>query len=122
MQNIKIIINYHNMNILHQNNKIKDGCSSRIKKYCPLGGKCLLPNVPYQGNITSSQSSYTEKFLFEVAEKPFKYRFCNHTKSFPHVDYTNDTELPKKYWKIKRRNFVPKVNLENPTEQKIGVN
>ena len=41
MQNIKGIINSHNMNILHQNNEIKDECNCRNKKYCPLGGKCL---------------------------------------------------------------------------------
>ena len=62
MQNIKIIISNYNMNIVHQKNKIKDGSSSRIKKYCPLGRKCLLPIVSYQGCITLSQPSYTEKF------------------------------------------------------------
>ena len=38
MQNIKKIINNHNMNILHQNNEIKDECNCRNKKYCPLVG------------------------------------------------------------------------------------
>ena len=57
-QNIKGIINNHNMNILHQNNEIKDECNCRNKKYCPLGGKCLSPNIVYQGKINSSQPSY----------------------------------------------------------------
>ena len=49
MKNIKAIIKNHNMNILHQNNEIKDECNYRNKKYCPLGGKCLSPNIVYQG-------------------------------------------------------------------------
>ena len=88
-QNIKGIINNHNMNILHQNNEMKDECNCRNKKYC--------------------QPSYNEKVYFGVAEKSFKDRFYNHTKSFTHEDYANDTELSKEYWDIKRNNFIPKV-------------
>ena len=86
MQNIKGIINNHNRNILHQNNEIKDEYNCRNKKYCPLGGKCLSPNIVYQGKINSSQPSYNEKIYIGVAEKSFKDRFCNHTKSFTHKD------------------------------------
>ena len=103
------IINNHNMNILHQNNEIKDECNCRNKKYCPLGGKCLSPNIVYQGKINSSQPSYNEKVYFGVAEKSFKDRFYNHTKSFTHEDYANDTELSKEYLDIKRNNFIPEV-------------
>ena len=109
MQNIKGIINNHNMNILHQNNEIKDECSCRNKKYCPLGGKYLSPNIIYQGKINSSQPSYNEKVYFGVAEKSFKDIFYNHTKSFTHANYANDTELSKEYWDIKRNKFIPKV-------------
>ena len=72
MQNIKGIINNHSMNILHQNNEIKDECNCRNKKYCPLGGKYLSPNIVYQGKINSSQPNYNEKVYFGVAEKSFK--------------------------------------------------
>ena len=51
MQNIKGIMNNHNINILHQNNEIKDECNCRNKKYCSLGGKCLSPDIVYQGKI-----------------------------------------------------------------------
>ena len=109
MQNIKGIINNHNMNILPQNNEIKDECNCR-NKYFPLGGKCLSPNIVYQGKINSSQPNYNEKVYFGVAEKSFKDRFYNHTKSFTHEDYANDTKLSKEYWYIKRNNFIPKVS------------
>ena len=71
MQNIKAIINNHNMNILHQNMEIKDECNCRNKKYCPLGGtgKCLSPNTVYQVTTTSIQPNYTDKVYFGVVEK-----------------------------------------------------
>ena len=84
MQNIKAIINNHNMNILHQNNEIKDECNYRKKKYCPLGRKCLSPNIVYLGKITSTQPNYNAKNYSGVAEK-----------SFTDADYSNDTELSK---------------------------
>ena len=56
------------MNILHQNNEIKDECNCR-NKYCLFGGKCLSPNIVYQGKITSSQPNHNDKVYFGVAEK-----------------------------------------------------
>ena len=44
-----------------------------------------------------------------VAEKSFKDRFYNHTKSFTHEDYFYDTELSREYWDIERNNFIPTV-------------
>ena len=108
MQNIKVIINNHNRNILHQNNEIKNECNCR-NKYCCLGRKSLSPNIVYQGKINSSQPNYKDKVYFGVAEKSFKGRFYSHTKSFTHEDYANDTELSKEYWDIKRNNLIPKV-------------
>ena len=64
MQNIKTIINNYNMNLLHQNNKVKDECNCRNKKHSPLGGKSLLPNIVYKGKITSTQRSYYQNLVF----------------------------------------------------------
>ena len=66
MQNIKGIINNHNMNILNQNNEIKDECKCRNKKYCPLGGKCLSPNIVYQGKIIHPNPATMKKFALEL--------------------------------------------------------
>ena len=66
-------------------------------------------NIVYQGKITSSQSNYNDKVYFGVAEKSFKDRFYNHTKSFTHEHYANDIGQSKKYWDIKRSTFIPKV-------------
>ena len=110
MQNIKMIINNHDMNILHQINKIKDDCIYRNKKYCPLGGKCLFPNIVYQEEITSSQPNHTVKNYFRVAENPSK---INHTKSCNHENYANDTELLKDCWEIKSSNFIRNISRSN---------
>ena len=54
------------MNILHQNNEIKDDCNCRNRKYCSLGGKRLSPNIVCQGKITSTQANYNDKvYLFK---------------------------------------------------------
>ena len=71
-QNIKAIINNHNINILHQNDKIKDECNCKNKKYCTLGGKCLSPDIVYQGKITSSQPNYNAKFTLELQKSHSK--------------------------------------------------
>ena len=81
----------------------------RNKKYCLLVGKSFSPNIVYQGKITSTQTSYNDKVYFGVAENSFKGRFYNHTKSFTHEDYANNTELSKEYLEIERNNFIPKV-------------
>ena len=95
---------------VHQNYEIKHECNCRNKKYCSLGGKCLSLNIVYQGKITSSQPNYNDKVYFGVAERSFKDRFYNHTKSFTHEHYANDTRQLKKYWDIKRSTFIPKVS------------
>ena len=50
----------------------KDKRNGRNQKYCPLGGKCLLPNAVYQGKITFIQPNYKGKVYFGVTEKSFK--------------------------------------------------
>ena len=42
------------------------------KKYCSLGGKCLLPNKVYQGKRTSTEPNYIGRVSFGVKEKLFK--------------------------------------------------
>ena len=58
----------------------------------------MSPNIVYLGKITSTQPNYNAKNYSGVAEK-----------SFTDEDYSNDTELLKEYWGIKRSNFIPKV-------------
>ena len=97
MQNIKAIINNHNMNILHRNNEIKNECNCRNKKYCPLGGKCFSPNIVYDGKINSSQPDYNGKIYCGVAEKSFNHTTTTTTTPNPlHMKITQMTENCRK--------------------------
>ena len=62
MQNMKSVINYHNMNILNNTAEIEEGCNCRNRNNCPLDGKCLTPNIIYEAQITSNQKSFNFNF------------------------------------------------------------
>ena len=109
MQNMKSVINYHNMNVLNNTAEIEEGCNCRNRNNCPLDGKCLTPNIIYEAQIMSNQPNYKQKVYIGTAETDFKHRFSNHTKSFNLEHYENDTELSKEYWTIKCNHFTQKV-------------
>ena len=109
MQNIKSVINNHNMKVLNNTAETEESCNCRNKNNCPLDGKCLTSNIIYEAQITSNQRNYKQKVYIGTAETDFKHRFNNHTKSFNLEHYENDTELSKEYWTIKRNHFIPKV-------------
>ena len=74
-----------------------------------LRWEMFVAKYSLSGKVTSTQPNYNDKVYFGVAEKSFKDRFYNQAKSFTHEDYTNDTELSKEYWDIKRNHFTAKV-------------
>ena len=47
MQNIKSVINNHNMKVLSNTVETEESCNCRNKNNCPLHGKCLTPNIIY---------------------------------------------------------------------------
>ena len=55
----------------------------------------MSPNIVYQGKITLSQPNYNDKAYFGAEEKSFRDRFYNHTKSFTHGDYANETTVER---------------------------
>ena len=87
MQNIKSVLNNHNMNVLNNTAEIEEGCNCKNRNNCPLDGKCLTPNIIYETQITSNQPNYMQKVYIGTAETDFKHRFNNHTKSFNHEHY-----------------------------------
>ena len=64
-------------------------------------------SLPGKNNL--NPTVLNDKVYFGVAEKSFKNRFYNHTTSFSHQDYANDTEFSTEYCEIKKGNFIPKV-------------
>ena len=92
MQNIKSIINNHDIKDL---NNSAESCNCRNKNNCPLDGKCLTRNIIYEAQITSNQLKYKQKFHMGTTKTDFEHRFNNHAKSFNCEHYENDTGRSK---------------------------
>ena len=97
MQNIKSVINNHNMKVLNNTTKTEESCNCRNKNNCRLDRKCLTPNVIYEAQITPNQLNYKQKIYIGTAETDFKHRFNNDTKLFNLENYENDTKQSKEY-------------------------
>ena len=108
MENIKSVINNHNIKVLNNTTEIEESCNCRNKNNCPVDRKCLTPNIIYEAQIILNQLNYKQRIYIGIAETNFKQRFSNHTKSFNLEHHENDTELSKEYWSIKRNHFTPK--------------
>ena len=107
MSNMGSIISAHNQRLLTPNNS-SFGCNYRNKSKCPLEEKCLTPKVIYQADVTNDADD-EYKFYYGLTESSFKERFRNHTKSFNHPRYQNETELSKYVWTLKHHNKTPTI-------------
>ena len=105
MSNMGSIISAHNQRLLTPNNSTFE-CNCRNKNNCPLEEKCLTPKVIYQADVTNDVDD-EYKFYNGLTESSFKERFRNHTKSFNHRLYQNETELSKYIWTLKHQNKTP---------------
>jgi hypothetical protein len=108
--NMKQIVTGHNTYILNKNKHMQEqintktcSCPKAKKNTCILGGKCILEGIVYQATVKESESNKTETYIGLTAD-PFKARYNNHTKSFRHRTYINDSELAKYIWKLKDEN------------------
>ena len=107
---MKTIINNHSKNILGKKASINSStCNCRNKEACALNGHCQIGEVVYEGTLSSNQPNYKEKKYFGIAEESFKGRLYNHNFSFRNKFYKNDTELSKKLWQIKMKNYASKI-------------
>ena len=79
MQNIKYVINNHNMKVLNDTTEIEESCNCRNRNNCPLNSKCFTPNIIYKAQITPNQPNYKKNVYIGTAETDFKHRFNNHT-------------------------------------------
>ena len=109
MQNIKSVINNHNIKVLNNTTETEETFNCRNKNNCLLDGKNLTTNIIYEAQIMLHQLNYKQKIYIGTTETDFKHRFINHIKSFNLEHYENYTELSKEYWTIKRNHFTPKV-------------
>ena len=97
--NIQKIITQHNHSLMNNNeNQTSRCCNCRSKPNCPMNGECLTKCIVYKASIKTSENT---SVYYGASEGEFKTRFNNHTKSFKHSKYRNDTELSKLIWKLK---------------------
>ena len=109
-KNLKTIINNHNKNILGMKPSISTlTFNCWCKEAFPLNGQCQIGEVVYKGTISRNQQNSKEKKYFGIAEESFKGRLHNHNLSFRNEFYKNDTELSKKLWQIKMKNYTLKI-------------
>ena len=73
-------------------------CNCQNKANCPLNGDCLAKSIIYKAEVCHENTTET---YYGQCEGEFKLRYNNHTKSFRHSKYRNETELSKLIWKLK---------------------
>ena len=66
MENIKSVINNHNMKVLNNTVEIEESCNCRKKNNCSLDGKCLTPNIIYEAQIALNQLNYKQKQILNT--------------------------------------------------------
>ena len=107
---MKTIIKNHNKSILGKKPLIDTSfCNCRNKEDCLLNGQYQIGEVVYENTLTSNQQNYRDEKYFGIAEEPFKGHLYNHNLSFRNEFYKSDIELSKEVWKIKMKNYTPKI-------------
>ena len=112
MNNINRIIKSHNSDVMKkicQDPPPAKTCNCRVKDDCPLHGKCLVSSVIYKATVTHGN---IQKQYVGLVGGSFKMRYNNHTKSFRHKRYANDTELSKYVWELKDRDTNYSIDWE----------
>ena len=87
----RILLSAHNGNIIYLK-KIKFCCNCRSKTDCSLDNKCLTHIIVYKTDVPND-SNNEKKFYLGLHGIPFKKRFRNYKKEFPHKMYWNGIEL-----------------------------
>ena len=105
-------INQHNRNILSsQPNSEERSCNCINKDNCPLAGSCLKTYIVYRADVIKQNETHV---YYGDSDAEFKYRYNNHTNSFPNQDYENKTELSKHIWLLEHNGTEFNLNSSIP--------
>ena len=102
MRNVKQIIDGHNKALQHKqegNSQQERPCNCRIRKQCPLDGKCLKLAVIYQAAVTANENMHQETYI-DLTETSFKTRYNNHKVTFRNEAKKSLTELSNYIWSL----------------------
>ena len=120
MLSMKSKINIHNKKVT----KAKSSAQARTCNYinkskCPLNNKCLINNVLYKANVTSTSENYRNKIYNGISDTKFKSRYENSWDSFKNRNYQTDTKLSNEIWKLKEQN--KKADISWDTDKTMHV-
>ena len=91
MPNVKNLIKQNNLKIMTKyQTKLQRSCNCRIRKSCPLNGKCLRQCMVCKAEVTTN---ITYKEYYGTSEGESEPRCNNHAQSFRHISHIDDTEL-----------------------------
>ena len=65
-----------------------------------MKGKCLSDNIVYRCDVTTDNEDESRFYLGSCSTQ-WKSRLHNHTKSFTHARYSNETTLSTYIWELK---------------------
>ena len=91
------------------NDNINRKCNCSSKPNCLLNGECLTQCLIYKATSTTSSNSFV---YYGTSEGEFKSRYNNHTKSFRHPEYMNETELSKRLWYLNDHGLDNNISWE----------
>ena len=101
---LESIITSHNTRIIRKSQPqdiSAEICNCRNKHACPLQKKCMSKDIVYKATIFPGNTQDTKHYI-SMTSSTFKERYRNHIKSFTHKKYSNETELSKHVWHVKR--------------------
>ena len=108
-----LFVNNHNKNIIEKpapnNQPTEHICNCRVKKDCPVGGKCNSEKVVYQATIFPLENKKEEKVYFGISAGNWKQRYYNHKHSFTNPTRRNQTALSKWFWNLRDRGLTPYI-------------
>ena len=109
INNIKSEIASHNRTLLNSGPEDIGGklCNCQKKSECPLEGSCLLSNVVYRAEISTTEGD--KGIYIGTTGNSFKERFRGHKSSFKMSSRRNSTELSKFYWKLSDEGKSPTI-------------
>ena len=100
------MIKSHNKKITSKTLDSIPDCNCRNKTTCPLQGKCRTTNVIFKCLVQANETP--DKVYIGLAED-WKARYGNHTKSFKHKKYANETSLSSYVWELKDKGKTPSL-------------
>ena len=114
-KNMSAIIATHNKKLLSDQTEKDRNCNCRVKKDCPLRGKCCTKTVVYKAEI---QAENTTKNYIGLTEGEFKTRYNEHRNSFCNSKKMSNTALSSLVWSTGQN---PKPNIKWDIVQKCSI-